>query len=262
MSNTTSDPCQILPWDSQFFGWICARVLGSRLNAVRAKQINTWCQQQAVRCLYFFADSADDLTVSLAEEHGYHLVDVRLTMERSCAGITTPSTGNTSDDDGSHGSRVATIRPATEMDLPVLMELAGTSHKDTRFFYDRHIPAGKSIDLYRTWIEKSVRGWAQLVLVADAGSAANGYVTGHLPKEQDAGSIGLIAVAAGARGRGLGGRLVDGAVANLAARGARRVSVVTQARNLAAQRLYLRCGFLTCALQLCYHKWFDRTEAR
>jgi hypothetical protein len=32
--------------------------------------------------------------------------------------------------------------------------------------------------------------------------------------------------------------------------------VVTQGNNLAAQRLYQTCGFLSRDLQLWYHKWY------
>ena len=40
------------------------------------------------------------------------------------------------------------------------------------------------------------------------------------------------------------------------AEGAEEVAVVTQGRNVAAQRLYQRCGFVTQRLELWYHKWF------
>jgi ribosomal protein S18 acetylase RimI-like enzyme len=36
------------------------------------------------------------------------------------------------------------------------------------------------------------------------------------------------------------------------------VSVVTQGRNVAAQRLYQRAGFVTASTQLWYHRWLDR----
>ena len=38
--------------------------------------------------------------------------------------------------------------------------------------------------------------------------------------------------------------------------GALEVDVVTQGRNLAAQRLYQRNGFVTRRFELLYHKWF------
>ena len=39
---------------------------------------------------------------------------------------------------------------------------------------------------------------------------------------------------------------------------AKRVTVVTQGRNLAAQRLYQGNGFVTASLQLWYHRWFKK----
>jgi ribosomal protein S18 acetylase RimI-like enzyme len=38
------------------------------------------------------------------------------------------------------------------------------------------------------------------------------------------------------------------------------VTVVTQGRNIAAQALYQRRGFITQSQQLWYHKWFRRPE--
>ena len=42
--------------------------------------------------------------------------------------------------------------------------------------------------------------------------------------------------------------------------GAQAVTVVTQGRNRAAQRLYQQCGFLSRDLQLWYHKWYPRSR--
>jgi ribosomal protein S18 acetylase RimI-like enzyme len=39
--------------------------------------------------------------------------------------------------------------------------------------------------------------------------------------------------------------------------GVQRVSVVTQGRNVAAQKLYQSCGFTTCSVQLWYHWWLE-----
>jgi RimJ/RimL family protein N-acetyltransferase len=46
-----------------------------------------------------------------------------------------------------------------------------------------------------------------------------------------------------------------------AGRGTAEVTVVTQARNLAAQQVYQKAGFQTWAVQLWYHRWFTETLA-
>ena len=52
--------------------------------------------------------------------------------------------------------------------------------------------------------------------------------------------------------------MLDAAMDGLWDRGARAVRVGTQARNLAAQRLYQRRGFLSERVELCYHLWLDQ----
>jgi dTDP-4-amino-4,6-dideoxy-D-galactose acyltransferase len=50
---------------------------------------------------------------------------------------------------------------------------------------------------------------------------------------------------------------VNASLGWFAQHGCDRVQVVTQGRNLAAQRLYQRAGFLTADLKLWYHKWYQ-----
>ena len=40
------------------------------------------------------------------------------------------------------------------------------------------------------------------------------------------------------------------------------MKVVTQGRNIAGQRLYQRCGFLTRSVELWYHKWYPAVEVK
>jgi dTDP-4-amino-4,6-dideoxy-D-galactose acyltransferase len=72
------------------------------------------------------------------------------------------------------------------------------------------------------------------------------------------GSIGLIGVAPDAQGQGLGRSLVEGAVVWARDRGLERVTVVTQARNVAALRTFEACGFRTDDVGLWFHKWYGR----
>ncbi len=91
----------------------------------------------------------------------------------------------------------------------------------------------------------------------DDGAGAEGYVTGKIAG-QGVGQIGLLAVGERARGRGLGQALLGSAGRWFLAQGVEEVRVVTQGRNLVAQRLYQRVGFRTASLQLWYHKWFSQ----
>ena len=77
----TTEPCQFLQWDSDFFGFQIARVFDRHLSATDLGTIFTWCDANSVDCLYFLADSDDADTIRLVEEHSFHLVEIRITYE-------------------------------------------------------------------------------------------------------------------------------------------------------------------------------------
>jgi ribosomal protein S18 acetylase RimI-like enzyme len=95
------------------------------------------------------------------------------------------------------------------------------------------------------------------VLVARDEGRAVGFVTCDVDAATNWGSIGLLGVDESARGRGVGRALTQGALAWFAQRALPGVTVITQGRNVVAQRLYQRCGFVTRSVRLYYHKWYD-----
>jgi dTDP-4-amino-4,6-dideoxy-D-galactose acyltransferase len=240
MHAQTSCPCRFLEWDSDFFSHRIARVEGSRLASDTVQQIFDWCAQHRIDCLYLRADSNDAETIRVADAMQFQLVDVRLTFERALA-IAPPLP--------------ASIRSWCEADLATLASIAGVSHSDSRFYFDGHFPRERCDQLYRVWIERSCHGWADAVLVAELEGCPAGYVSCHLETD-DTGSIGLIAVAPEHRGAGLGTHLVNAALQFMLGKGRSRAIVVTQGRNVASQRLYQRCGFVTQSVELYYHRWF------
>lgn len=237
--------CQFLEWDSRFFGRRVARLTLPRLTPAVVPAVSAWCQANQIACLYFLADADHGETTQLAGDHGFQLVDVRITLEHvALAGF------------AASGEAVEEgLRPFAARDLPALRELAGRSHGDSRFFFDPHFPPARSRQLYEIWIEQSCHNDREQVFVAEVEGKLAGYITCQFANEQT-GQIGLLGVDAAAQGRGVGKRLIRMALGWFAARGATRVIVVTQGRNTRAQRLYQRCGFVTAALQLWYHRWF------
>jgi len=240
--------CEVLPWDSEFFQCVIGRVCGNTLEEEQALEIDQWSVQNQVAGLYLLARSDCSRTVQIARKHGFDLVDVRVTFERSKRNsgdlpelVLLPDT---------------VIRPARIEDIPALQAIARTAHTDTRFFSDPHFPQTRSEALYATWIELECKGRAQQVLVAasHAGQAL-GYLSCHLNQSEQQGQIGLVGIDSNFRGKGLGKSLVLAALHWFARHGA-DVTVVTQGKNITAQRLYQKSGFLIRDLQLWHHKWY------
>lgn len=242
------EPCRLLAWDSEFFGVRVARLDDRTLDDERAARALEWCDRQKVDCLYFLADAGDAETVRAAQRSGFGLVDIRVTLARPL------------DADQADAGLAEAVRAARPEDVGPLAAIAREAHADSRFYFDGRFPRERCADLYATWIERSCAGWADAVLVADHEGRAAGYITCQVAGTS--GRIGLVGVAPEARGRGIGRRLVRGALGWFAARPADRVEVVTQGRNVAAQALYQQHGFRTHRVELWYHRWLTPPQAR
>jgi ribosomal protein S18 acetylase RimI-like enzyme len=110
--------------------------------------------------------------------------------------------------------------------------------------------------LYEIWIEKSLSGFAQAVLVKGAPGHPEGFITCDIELTEAKGKIGLVGVSRSARGRGAGQALVQASLHWFARQEMNSVQVVTQGRNIPAQRLYQKCGFLIKEVRFWYHCWF------
>lgn len=237
---------QFLPWDSDFFGYRIARYQESILSPEQWEKVQAWCKMEHIECLYFLADPNDMNTIRIAEDAGFRFVDIRLTLER---GLDTWKS-NPNQPDG------VILRDWQEADLPELMNIARLSFTQTRFFFDPSFPPEKCAEMYAIWIDKSCHGRAQAVIVGEFEGTAAGFITCRLEPSHKTGEIELVGVSEHARGRGLGGALVSASLDWFINQGATSVQVVTQGRNLPAQRLYQRCNFTSQEIQLWYHKWF------
>ena len=249
MQTNTDSICEYLEWDSHFFSQRIARARIHRLTEETAVELRSWCELNRIDCIYFLADSSHAQTVRLAEASNFNFVDIRLTLYHSAKSKSNLTCKY------AHSR----VREAVEADIPTLRSIARSSHRDSRFYFDGNFPRSLCDALYEVWIEKSFRGWATKVFVAEDEGSAVGYITCHLRTAQ-VGQIGLVAVGEKAHGKGLGMELVVRALRWFAEQKVENVSVVTQGRNAVAQRLYQRTGFVTESLELWYHRWFARAE--
>lgn len=241
-----STPCIELPWDSKVFGFKIASLRGNRLSPAIVAEVMTWCGRQGIRCLYFCADGTCSRTISLAHQAGFKFVDVRLALEYSVPPIR-------------ETFRRGVVRRATPEDLPVLKEIAGQAHSDTRFFKDEMFPVEQVRTLYAMWICRDFAEHQVLVAIVDcaSGPEIGGYISCEMGLSNGHGRIGLLAVRDRHRGKGLGSSLVSAALDLIVAGKCSSVEVATQASNIAAQRLYQSHGFRTSSSGIWFHKWFD-----
>jgi dTDP-4-amino-4,6-dideoxy-D-galactose acyltransferase len=238
------DLCTYLDWDSDFFGKRVARLNRSRLAGSDILEVLAWCATHRIDCLYFLADAEHAETRRIADQNNFLEVDMRLTLARPI----------TPDDQQSALQMDSRVRLARESDLPLLRGFARTLHHDSRFYFDQRFERSKCDLLYETWIEKSCREHSQTVFVSEVDGKPAGYIACSSGTEET--QIGLLGVAETRARTGLGKALVQRFLSWSAQQGAQRATVVTQARNAAAQNLYQNCGFLPATLQRWYHRWF------
>jgi ribosomal protein S18 acetylase RimI-like enzyme len=240
---------QPLTWDSEFFAVPIARITEPSLDDAVAAAVLREARQVGLRCLYFEADPHDLTTVITAERNGFHLVDVRVVLEYVFADR------ETSVEQMPTVCELA-IQPGRESDLPCLEAIAvGIGHL-SRYAFDPEFRSGDGERLYREWIKNAFYGLADVVLVArfaNDGDAAVGLIA--CANANKIAHIQLAGVHPRHRQKGVGTRLVQAALGWARQQGAREMRVVTQARNVPAQRLYQQMGFFTRSMTLFYHKW-------
>lgn len=241
-----TDLCQVLPWDSEFFGFRIARVNRDRLSAEELNEVLRWCDQEKVRCLYFLCAGDQVETANRVESQQFHLADMRVDFDW------VPTEKPAQPTIRAAGSE---IRPATPDDLPELLPIVDHRFTDSRFFMDQGFPAEKSNLMFLRWVENDVRGKgrAEHVWVAVQEGAIVGFATIDRSNDETR-RLGLIAVSRPATG--VGSDLVAQVQDYSRSKGAKRLLVGTQLRNVRAQRLYQRCGFRTCEVGMWYHRWF------
>jgi ribosomal protein S18 acetylase RimI-like enzyme len=229
----TSPTLTHLPWDSDFFGVSVARADIDEAgveDAVREAIVDR------VQCLYLFVKRAEPIAIAEAVRRGGRIVDLRVELDLHTP-VALPSG----------------IRRAERRDATTLFPLAQSLARESRFSADPHF-AGEAVRaMYGIWLEQCLD--EGLVIVPDHG--IRGFVGART--SGDTISIDLVYVDEHARGQGLAGRLVAGAIALSGARGGR---VATQASNIAAQRLYQALGFRTASLQAIVHLWLDDSTTR
>jgi dTDP-4-amino-4,6-dideoxy-D-galactose acyltransferase len=240
----TKLPVKYLNWDSDFFNRRIARVTSGCLRSDEIAPILAWAVEERIDCLYYLADGQETQSTRLVETNGFHLVDLRVTFIKDLTKPERPFIPSWH------------IRRADEKDLRTLKEMARNAFQLSRFHVDDHFDQAKADLMYEVWVENDLRTSGHDVWVIDAEGQLAAYSSVSVKQDGKA-QIGLVGTQAAWRGKGLALELQRFICEELQNEGIEEVEVVTQGRNLPAQNLYQRAGYLISSIDLWYHKWFD-----
>lgn len=238
------DLLKLLEWDTTFFGFPIAKVVNPHAQPEELRETVAQMHSRGIPLAYWFADRPTEQTHAEVVAMGGALVDEKLTfVARLPEALEQPA------------APLSIVEPYREtMPLTDLKELAVESGIYSRFVVDPRFPKPLARAMFEEWIVRSIsKQVADEVLVIRQGSEVVGMVT--IASKGHRGSIGLLAVAEHCRGRQLGRALVQAAQNWCRERDFEEVQVVTQQANVAAQRLYYKCGFELEQMEACYHIW-------
>lgn len=223
-----------LAWDSEFFGYPVGSLKAKEYDTARHREFLR--EARDYRLVYVFLDRP-----MAGKPKGFRLVDKKAVFVRKTEKV----------DKTTGPGRIVRFRGKPDS---ALIRLAMESGKHSRYRTDPGFKKGEFRKLYRQWIENSVSGVsAKATYVCRIGEKTAGFVT--VQTDGDTASIGLIAVSAKFRGKGIGAALVRHAVRKAADFRCETITVATQLDNAPAVRLYEKSGFRLRSVKTIYHHW-------
>lgn len=233
----------ILHWDTDFFGFVVARIIPKKLDLEILKSILLNLKERDVSLVYWATESADKDSQMAGESLGGFLADHKITYIIDL-------------------KKEIPIEPLAvkveeyNKNTPSLelINLAIQSGLYSRYNTDPKFSKRQFEDLYKTWITKSTdRTIADAVLVVKRNKKIVGMIT--LGEKNSRGNIGLIAVDAHMRNMGIGRSLTRAAHSWFISRGYEVGEVVTQEVNTDACRLFEKSGYHIEKIENFYHFW-------
>lgn len=236
-------PCEILAWDSAFFGFTVARTLVADPDARGVAEILEWCRDQGVRCLFHLSDANSTTSNAAVEANGFFLVDIRHELEGPVPLMektTVPV------------PRQVSIQKFPAVDDARLRQVARGAFAGSRFTNDTRFPRDRVDALCDEWLVRA--GSRGEVFAAKVGDVLAGLVT--CEREGDAARVGVLAVEPPYRSVGIGSGLLNVAADWARRHGFEKVRVTTQGGNADALKVYESAGFRTTAVHVWHHRWF------
>ena len=143
---------------------------------------------------------------------------------------------------------------ASAKEMVIISKWAECFHQDSRFFKDKNFEISKVKKMYNIWVNNFFNSESGAVLVYKENNELLGYIVVSIGNNKK-GKIELIGVSENYRGKGHGEKLVNLSIKWFKDKGVDEITVVTQASNISAMRLYTKNKFLPSEIDNWYHYW-------
>ncbi len=226
-----------LLWESEMTGVQIADFKFEKLKNNRA-EIEKYCINENIEFIQSCVDINDRDAILFLEKSGFHFEDIKLSMVMKL---------DKNIDINSYSYEIA-----AEEDIERVKDIS-----KELFYYSRFNIFGEKASkmIYEVWAEKAVKGeFDDICLkVRENNGDISGIITIKHISEKEA-RIGIIAVELTNQKSGYGMKMMNGAKKYLLERGIEKFYVVTQGKNINAQKFYHKCGFVNEKIELWYYK--------
>ena len=231
-----------VPWDSDFFGFKVGRIVTPTIKISELEVLLSKFKLVGFRLVYLIISPSPDNNYMLAPD--YLPIDIKITYKFVYKKNSTQR----------QHTKYGIEEYLSPDPAPELMDLALAAGAYSRFKLDPNFAPGKYESLYSTWLKKSLdKRMASHTFVFRDNTKIAGFIT--LKISGESGTIGLIAVDARYRGKGIGRALINSTIEFLGEKGIPVCFVATQLANSEACKLYESCGFVANLSETYYHIW-------
>ncbi|HEV8118261.1 MAG TPA: hypothetical protein VGQ32_07030 [Thermoanaerobaculia bacterium] len=213
-------------------------------------------EEEGVECLVHRCPADDVPAIHALERRGFLLMDTLMdyvvNLETAGRSFTMPLPPA--------GTR---IRLAVPGDLDGLVDVSRRAFAGHfgRFHADERIPPEDAARVYEEWIRSCMEGWADWILVADAGGKVAGYTAWKKPSSLETRlgielahfSIGAVAPENSASG--LFGAMTGAGMRLMMDHAARRIDGPMHASQIPVQRAFASLGWRVAGARHAFHRW-------
>lgn len=234
----------LLKWDTEFWGYPVSLITTRILSDSIIYRTNLFIKKNKIKLTQYLCNCHDNYSVDCAEKYNYKFKDIRLTFKKV---LNLNLLGKKASD--------SKFRKATIKDFKILKKLSVSIYKNSRYYFDSNFNLKKVQDFYDQWLYKAINNsYDNECLIYCVKKKPVSYCTLRYIDNETA-IIGLFGVGKKYSGKGYGKKLMNEVAIFLKAKRFKKIVVVTQGRNLKAQRFYQKEGFLIDNTELWYHKW-------